>query len=146
MRDVPTIHTAMTAAETGHTIIATLHTSGAVNSINRIIDAFPSTQQSQARIQLSTVLHTVVSQQLLPGIDGKLIPAYEIMHMTNAIRSMIRDNKCHQIDNAISSGAKDGMISMEQSIFNLYKNDRITKDTALQYAYNHEHMLRIIGN
>ncbi|MBD5133273.1 MAG: PilT/PilU family type 4a pilus ATPase, partial [Clostridiales bacterium] len=100
MRDHETIRTAMTAAETGHLLIATLHTKGAVNTVDRIVDSFPSTQQEQVRSQLSMVLRTVVSQQLLPDKDGGMVPAYEIMQMNNAIRSLIRDNKTHQIDNA----------------------------------------------
>ena len=114
MRDHETIRTAMTAAETGHLLIATLHTNGAVNTIDRIIDAFPSTQQSQIRVQLSMVLRTVVSQRLLPDVDGELVPAYEIMHMNAAIRSMIRDCKNHQIDNVIAAGGGEGMKAMDQ--------------------------------
>ena len=142
MRDAETIHTAITAAETGHTILATLHTSGAVNAVNRIVDAFPSEQQAQVRIQLASVLRTVVSQKLLPDIDGGRVPAYEIMHLNSAIRSMIRENKGHQIDNAIASGGSEGMISMDQSILALYRNGRITRETALEYAERPEQLQR----
>ena len=145
MRDAETIRTAMTAAETGHTLIATLHTKGAVNTIDRIVDSFPSNQQVQIRVQLAEVLRTVVSQQLLPDVDGGLVPAHEIMHMTNAIRSLIRDNKGHQIDNAIAAGAREGMITMDQSILALYREGRITKETALEYADNPETMRRSLG-
>ena len=145
MRDPETIRTAMTAAETGHALIATLHTKGAVNTIDRIVDSFPSTQQAQIRVQLAQVLHTVVSQQLLPDVEGGLVPAYEIMHMNSAIRSLIRDNKGHQIDNAIAAGAQDGMISMDQSILGLYRKGVITKETALEYADNPEQLRRSIG-
>ena len=145
MRDHETIRTAMTAAETGHLLIATLHTNGAVNTIDRIIDSFPSTQQSQIRVQLSMVLHTVVSQRLLPDKRGGMIPACEIMHMTPAIRSMIRDCKNHQIDNAIAAGASEGMCSMDQSILELYRKDFITRETALDYADNPDQMLRHMG-
>ncbi|MBR2062206.1 MAG: PilT/PilU family type 4a pilus ATPase [Anaerotignum sp.] len=145
MRDAETIHTAITAAETGHTIIATLHTKGAVNAVNRIIDAFPSGQQAQVRTQLSSVLRTVVSQQLLPDTEGGLVPACEIMHLNSAIRSMIRDNKGHQIDNAIAAGGSEGMISMDQSILALYKAGKITKETALEYADHPEQLLRSLG-
>ena len=134
MRDAETMHTAMAAAETGHMVIATLHTKGAVNAIDRIIDMFPAAQQPQIRVQLATVLKTVVSQQLLPDTAGGMIPACEIMHMSNAIRSMIRDNKNHQIDNAIASSTKEGMISMDQTILKLYQEGKITKETALLYA------------
>lgn len=142
MRDAETMHTAMSAAETGHMVIATLHTKGAVNAIDRIIDAFPSTQQTQIRIQLATVLRTVVSQQLLPDVHGGMVPACEIMQMNSAIRSMIRDNKNHQIDNAIAAGGKDGMISMDQSILSLYCAGKISKETALLYADKQEQLKR----
>ena len=124
MRDHETIRTAMTAAETGHLLIATLHTKGAVNTIDRIVDAFPPAQQAQIRVQLSMVLRTVVSQQLLPDQNGGLVPAFEIMHMTPAIRSMIRDSKSYQIDNAIAAGSGDGMVTMDQSILALYQAGR----------------------
>ena len=145
MRDQETIHTAMTAAETGHLLIATLHTKGAVNTIDRIVDTFPSGQQDQIRVQLSMVLHTVVSQQLLPGTDGNLYPAFELMHMNSAIRSMIRDSKTHQIDNAIAAGSAEGMISMDQSILALYQKGKISKDVALSSAVSPEQMKRRMG-
>lgn len=142
MRDAETMRTAMSAAETGHLVITTLHTKGAVNAIERIIDAFPSTQQTQIRAQLATVLKTVVSQQLLPDCHGGMVPACEIMHMTGAVRSMIRDNKNHQIDNTIATGAREGMISMDQAILSLYTKGEITKETALLYADKPEQMKR----
>lgn len=145
MRDHETIRTAMTAAETGHLLIATLHTKGAVNTVDRIVDSFPSTQQEQVRSQLSMVLHTVVSQQLLPDKDGGMVPAYEIMQMNNAIRSLIRDNKTHQIDNAIAAGGAEGMISMDQSILTLYKAGDITMETALEYSDNPDQLRRRLG-
>ena len=145
MRDHETIRTAMTAAETGHLVIATLHTSGAVNTIDRIIDSFPPAQQAQIRIQLSSVLHTVVSQQLVPAKDGGMVPAYEIMHVTAGIRSLIRDSKSHQIDNAISTGGSSGMITMDQSVLNLYRQNLIDKSTAMGYAVNAEQMKRLMG-
>ena len=142
MRDPDTMQTAMSAAETGHLVIATLHTKGAVNAIDRIIDAFPSTQQSQIRLQLSTVLQTVVSQQLLPDALGGMVPACEILRVNNAVRSMIRDNKNHQIDNAISSGSREGMISMDQAIAALYHEGKISEETALHYADNPQQLKR----
>ena len=145
MRDQATIHTAMTAAETGHLLIATLHTKGTVNTIDRIVDTFPSGQQDQIRVQLSMVLHTVVSQQLLPGTRGELVPAFEIMHMNSAIRSLIRDSKTHQIDNAIAAGGGEGMITMDQSILALCKAGAITPETALSYADNPEQLRRRLG-
>lgn len=145
MRDHETIRTAMTAAETGHLLITTLHTQGAVNTIDRIIDSFPSSQQAQVRVQLSMVLHTVVSQQLLPGVNGELVPAYEIMCMNNAIRSLIRESKSHQIDNVIAAGSAEGMVTMDQSILRLYYEGNITKDTALEYAEHPDQLLRRLG-
>lgn len=142
MRDSETIHTAMTAAETGHLLFATLHTLGAVNTIDRIIDSFPSTQQDQIRVQLSMVLQTVVCQQLLPDVSGGLVPAFEIMQMTGAIRSMIREGKNHQIDNNIASGGSEGMISMDQSILTLFRAGKITRETALDYAEHPDQLLR----
>jgi twitching motility protein PilT len=145
MRDHETIRTAMTAAETGHLLIATLHTNGAVNAIDRIIDSFPSTQQSQIRVQLSMVLHTVVSQQLVPDITGSLVPVYEIMRMTPAIRNMIRENKTHQIAGAITAGGADGMISKDQAILRLYQEGKITRQTALDHADAPEQLKRRLG-
>ena len=145
MRDQATIHTAMTAAETGHLLIATLHTKGTVNTIDRIVDTFPSGQQDQIRVQLSMVLHTVVSQQLLPGTRGELVPAFEIMHMNSAIRSLMRDSKTHQIDNAIAAGGGEGMVTMDQSILALCKAGAITPETALSYADNPEQLRRRLG-
>ncbi|MBE6679599.1 MAG: PilT/PilU family type 4a pilus ATPase [Ruminococcaceae bacterium] len=143
MRDAETIHTAMTAAETGHTVIATLHTKGTANSIDRIIDAFPASQHGQIRVQLASVLHTVVSQQLLPG-KNDLVPAFEIMHTNSAIRNMIREGKTHQLAAAIASSGSEGMLSMDSSILELYKSGDITKETALTFADNPEQLLRRI--
>ena len=145
MRDSEAIRTAMTAAETGHLLFATLHTRGAVNTIDRIVDTFPADQQEQIRIQLSAVLKTVVSQQLLPDVDGGQVPAFEILHITGAVRSLIRDSKNHQIPAIIAAGSQDGMLSMDQSIFALYQAGRITKPTALDYADNQDQMRRRIG-
>ena len=134
MRDLDTIQTAMTAAETGHLVISTLHTVGAVNTVDRIIDVFPPAQQQQVRVQLSQVLKTVVSQQLLPTVDGQLAPAFEIMHLNNAIRTMVRDSRIHQIDSAIQTSSAEGMIGMDESILRLYKAGRISKETAINSA------------
>ena len=144
MRDAQTIHTAISAAETGHVVIATLHTKGAVNAIDRIIDAFPSNQQSQIRVQLSAVLRTVVSQQLLPDCHGGMVPACEILQLNSAVRSMIRDNKNHQIDNAIASGSREGMISMDQAIGKLYREGKISRETAEHYSEKPELLKRQI--
>lgn len=142
MRDMETIRAAMTAAETGHLLLTTLHTRTAVSTIDRIIDTFPAEQQEQIRIQLCSVLHTVICQQLLPTKQGGLIPAFEIMHMNKAIASLIRDRKVHQIDNSIASGASEGMISMDQYILNLYQAGEITRDTAIRFARNQDQVIR----
>ena len=136
MRDYETMNVAMTAAETGHLILSTLHTIGASNTIDRIIDAFPPNQQHQIAIQLSMVLQAVVSQQLIPDVNGKIIPAFEIMTLTPAIRNMIRESKVHQIDGMIYSSAADDMIAMDTSLLNLYKEGKITEKTAITYATN----------
>lgn len=142
MRDFETIRVAMTAAETGHLLLATLHTKGAVSTIDRIIDTFPSNQQAQIRIQLSMILNTVISQQLVPGKDGGMVPAFEIMHMNSAIRNMIRDSKNYQIDNIIQTSAAEGMLTMDQSLINLYQEGKITKETAIEYATYPEQVAR----
>lgn len=141
MRDYETIQVAMTAAETGHLIFSTLHTIGAANTIDRIIDVFPPNQQHQIAVQLSMVLQAVVSQQLVPSVDGTMVPAFEIMSVTPAIRNMIRDNKVPQIDGLIYSSASADMISMDTSLLNLYKAKRITAETALDFA-THPDMLK----
>lgn len=136
MRDYETIHVAMTAAETGHLLLSTLHTIGAANTVSRIIDVFPPSQQHQIAIQLSTVLQAVVSQQLLPSVDGRMVPAFEILTVTPAIRNMIRDNKIPQIDGMLYSSSREDMLSMDNSILTLYQQGVISRDTALIYATN----------
>ncbi len=138
MRDYETINVAMTAAETGHLILSTLHTIGASNTIDRIVDAFPPNQQHQICIQLSMVLQAVVSQQLVPAVDGTIIPVFEIMTLTPAIRNMIRESKVHQIDGMIYSSAADDMIAMDTSLLNLLRAGKITEKTALTFATNPE--------
>ena len=126
------------SAETGHLLLSTLHTIGAANTIDRIIDVFPPSQQRQIAIQLSTVLNAVVSQQLLPTVDGGMVPAFEIMTVTPAIRNMIRDNKVPQIDGLLYSSNREDMVSMDASILALCQKGVISKDTALIYATNPE--------
>ncbi|MEF9967533.1 MAG: PilT/PilU family type 4a pilus ATPase [Longicatena sp.] len=145
MRDYETIKIALSAAETGHLVLSTLHTLGAAETINRIIDVFPPEQQRQIQIQLSTVLQAVVSQQLLPTVNEELKPAFEILLTSNAIRTQIRDGKTYQIDNYIATGKQDGMVAMDDSIYGLYKDNMISKDTAITYAVNSEIMEKKIG-
>ena len=134
MRDFDTINIAMTAAETGQLVLSTLHTIGAANTIDRVIDVFPSIQQHQIRIQLSMVLRAVVSQQLVPGVDGGLVPAFEVMIANNAIKTMIREEKTHQIDTIIQSS--DGMQTMDTDILRLYKEGKINEANAITFASN----------
>lgn len=136
MRDHETTTVAMTAAETGHLIISTLHTIGAANTIDRIIDVFPPNQQRQIAVQLSMSLQAVVSQQLVPTVSGKRVPAFEIMTVTPAIRNMIRDNKVHQIDGMIYAASNNEMMSMDTSLLQLYRQGIITGETAISYASN----------
>lgn len=136
MRDYETIDVAMTAAETGHLIISTLHTIGAANTIDRIIDVFPANQQRQIAVQLSMVLQAVISQQLVPDINGNVIPVFEIMTVTPAIRNMIRDNKIPQIDGIVYSSNREDMIAMDTNLLKLYQEGRITADTAVAFAAN----------
>ena len=138
MRDYETIDVAMTAAETGHLVFSTLHTIGAANTVDRIIDVFPANQQRQIAVQLSMVLQAVISQQLVPTVDGKQVPVFEIMTITPAIRNMIRDNKVPQIEGIVYSSNKEEMHSMDFGLLNLYKEGRITAETALSYASNPE--------
>lgn len=138
MRDADTTQTAVTAAEMAQLIFSTLHTTGAAGTIDRIIDSFPPSQQRQIRLQLSMTLQAVVSQQLVPAADGTVVPAFEIMTMNTAIRNLIREEKTHQIDSVIASNVKNGMQTMDQGLFNLTKNGKITKDAALQHAIHQE--------
>jgi len=142
MRDYETINTAMTAAETGHLIFSTLHTIGAANTIDRIIDSFPANQQHQVAVQLATVLQAVVSQRLLPTTDGKIVPAFEVMILTPAIRNLIREGKTHQIDGMIYASTNESMIAMDTSIQKLYRSGVIDKKTAIANASNPEMMMK----
>ena len=142
MRDYETIEVAMTAAETGHLLFSTLHTLGAANTIERIIDVFPANQQRQIAAQLAMVLRAVVSQQLVPALDGSLVPAFEVMMVNPAIRTMIRDSKVHQIDGILAASARDEMFSMDMNLMQLFQKGIISRETALNYAANPEQMAK----
>jgi twitching motility protein PilT len=131
MRDLATIHAAIEAAETGHVVFGTLHTSGASSTINRIIDVFPKEQQDQIRTQLATALIGVLSQALLPKKPEGVIAAYEMMVVTPAIAAMIRENKSYRIDSTIQTGRKHGMFLLDESLFRLWKNDLCSKEEVL---------------
>ena len=142
MRDYETIRIAMTAAETGQLLLSSLHTIGAVSTIDRIIDVFPSDQQQQVRLQFALTVQAIVSQQLLPATDGTMVPAFEIMLANPAIRTLIREGKTHQLNNSILNGQKDGMTTMDADILRLYKEGAITRETATAYAFDAEQMAR----
>jgi twitching motility protein PilT len=131
MRDLETIHAALEAAETGHIVFATLHTSGAASTINRIVDVFPKEQQDQIRTQLSTALIGVLSQALLPKKPEGLAAAFEMMVVTPAIQNLIRENKVYRIDSSIQTGRKHGMFLLDESLFKLWKNGLVDKEEVL---------------
>ena len=145
MRDYDTISAAITAAETGVLLLSTLHTSSAANTINRILDVFPASQQSQVKIQLAQTLKGVVCQQLVQSTEDKLIPAFEIMRSTTAVQNMIREDKLHQLESVMQSGAADGMCTMDGYLLDLYKAGRITKETALLSCVNYDNMSKRLG-
>ena len=137
MRDHETMQTAITAAETGHLLLSSLHTVGAAKTVDRIVDTFPPGQQQQVRIQLSMVLRAVVSQRLVPVRGGGQEPVFEVMTVTPAVQNMIRDGKTHQIDNAIYGGSADrSMLSMDGELERLLRAGKIDRETALRYATN----------
>jgi twitching motility protein PilT len=145
MRDLETISIAITAAETGHLVLSTLHTIGAAKTIDRIVDVFPPYQQQQIKIQLAAVLQGIVSQQLLPKAndDGR-VAALEIMTITPAIQNLIREGKTHQIESAVQTGGKYGMKTMDMAITDLYKKGEISKETAFTYSVDKEILSRMI--
>jgi twitching motility protein PilT len=134
MRDLETIHAALEAAETGHLVFATLHTSGASSTINRIVDVFPKEQQDQIRTQLSTALIGVLSQSLCPKKPDGLVAAYEMMVVTPAIQNLIRENKVYRIDSSIQTGRKHGMFLLDESLFKLWKEGLVDKEEVLLRA------------
>lgn len=136
MRGLDMIETILSAAETGRLVISTMYTMGAANTIDRIIDSFPPSKQQMVRIQLSQVLQAVTSQQLLPTADGRQIPAFEVVHLNNAVRGMIREGRTSQIDTLLQGLSLDGMVGMDESLLRLYKNKQITKEAALYAAVN----------
>ena len=142
MRDYDTISAAITAAETGVLLLSTLHTSSAANTINRILDVFPANQQKQVKIQLAQILRGVVCQQLVPSVDGGQIPVFEIMKSTPAIQNMIREDKLHQLESAMQAGSELGMCTMDGSLLKLYREKKITRDTALVSCVNYENMVK----
>ncbi|SME89176.1 type IV pilus twitching motility protein PilT [Pseudobacteriovorax antillogorgiicola] len=147
LRDLETISSALTLAETGHLVFGTLHTNTAVSSINRMVDAFPPHQQSQIRTQLSMTLESVISQTLLPTPQGGRVLAMEIMLATQAIRALVNEGKIHQIYSSIQSGQADsGMQTMNQALFSLFNRRLITKDVAISNSPNPDEFMDAISN
>ncbi|WP_332833559.1 type IV pilus twitching motility protein PilT [Clostridium perfringens] len=144
MRDLETISTAITAAETGHLVFSTLHTIGAAKTIDRIVDVFPPHQQEQIKIQLASVLQTIISQQLVETVDGDRTAALEIMVATPAIKNLIREGKTHQIESSIQTGSKYGMRTMDMELANLYREGIITQETAMNSAIDREILSRLL--
>lgn len=144
MRDLETIASAITIAETGHLVLATLHTNNAAQSMDRIIDVFPPYQQQQIRVQLSNILQGVISQRLIPEIGGGRVAAAEILVSTPAVRNIVREGKTHQLDAVIQTGADQGMITMDKALANLVKQGRISADEARGYAIDVEELNKLL--
>jgi twitching motility protein PilT len=136
MRDLETIGTTITAAETGHLVFATLHTNSAAQTIHRIVDVFPAEQQEQIRFQLSSSLLGIVSQRLVPRIQGGFIPACEIMVCNNAVGTLIRENKVHEIPAVIETSSKEGMVSFSRALVDLARKKEISMKSAMDYSLN----------
>ena len=135
MRDFETISVAITAAETGHLVLSTLHTIGAASTVDRVIDVFPPHQQQQIRVQFANVLEAVVSQQLIPTMDGRgRVAAFEVMHANHAVRNLIREGKSHQLVSVMQTNRKMGMITMDESITQLFYEGKIDREMAIQFA------------
>lgn len=144
MRDLETIQAAITIAETGHLVFATLHTNSAAQSIDRMIDVFPAHQQPQVRTQLSNMLMAICSQRLVPAISGGRVVAAEIMVANSAVRSLIREGKTYQLDNAIQTGAEQGMQTMDRTLAKLVQTGIITYDAAREYAVDINELDRLV--
>ncbi len=144
MRDLETIASAITIAETGHLVLATLHTNNAAQSIDRMIDVFPPHQQQQIRVQLSNILQAIISQRLLPAIGGGRLVASEIMVATPAVRNIIREGKTHQLDAVIQTGSEEGMQTMDRDLAGLVKSGKITLENAKGYAIDVKELERLV--
>lgn len=145
MRDYDTVSAAITATETGLLLFSTLHTGSVTNTISRIVDVFPANQQHQVKIQLAQLLKGVVCQQLVPTVDGGLVPVFEIMRANTAIQNMIREDKLHQLDSVLQAGGAEGMCTMDGSLLKLVREGTITKETALMYCAHYEVIAKRLG-
>ena len=144
MRGRETIATAVTAAETGHLVLSTLHTNNAAQTIDRIIDTFPAGQQDQIRVQLSGSLTAIFSQRLIPRISGGLIPAYELLVNNPAVSNLIRERRTHEIQTVIETGMEHGMIDMNRSLTELVQRGEITVEHAFAYSPNPKALERLM--
>jgi twitching motility protein PilT len=144
MRGIETMSTAVTAAETGHLVLSTLHTNNAAQTINRIIDSFPSSQQDQIRIQLAATLTGIFSQRLIPRISGGLVPAYELLISNTAVSNLIREKRVHEINTVIETGLESGMIDMNRSLADLVRRGEITAENAHIYSPNSSLLARFL--
>ena len=141
MRDFETISVAITAAETGHLVLSTLHTIGAASTVDRVIDVFPPHQQQQIRVQFANVLEAVISQQLVPTQDGRgRVAAFEVMHANHAVRNLIREGKSHQLVSVMQTNRKMGMITMDESLLQLFYEGKISNEMAVQFAVDPDGM------
>lgn len=145
MRDPETISTALTAAETGHLVLSSLHTNNASQTVDRIIDVFPSNQQNQVRFQLANTLSAIISQRLLPRVQGGRLPAIEVMFSNNAVSNLIREAKAHQIDLVIETSLENGMLSLNRSLAELVRRGEVLPETALSYSLNPQELQTRIG-
>jgi twitching motility protein PilT len=143
MRSPETIATAVTAAETGHLVLSTLHTNNAAQTIDRIVDSFAPGQQAQIRAQLSNSLLGIFSQRLIPRISGGQVPAYELLINNNAVANLIRENRTHEIDVVIETGFENGMIDMNRSLLELVRAGEITMENAYLYSMNPKSLERL---
>jgi len=144
MRDYETIASALTVAETGHLVFATLHTNSASQTVDRIVDVFPEEQQGQIRIQFANVIEAVFSMRLVPGSTGSRIVAHEVMLASPAVRNAIREGKTHQIDNIIQTSSEQGMNTLEMSLASLVKQGLVSSEVAFSYALRPEEVARLI--
>jgi twitching motility protein PilT len=146
MRNIETIRMAVTAAQTGHLVFSTLHTNTASQSVERIIDVFDAESQKQIRVELSVSLLGIFSQKLVPSIDGNLVPAYELMLNTPAVSHLIREGRVKDLDLTIENGMKDGHVSYNRSLSQLFFGGVISRETALNYSHDRDSLLQLIGS
>lgn len=144
MRDLETIAAAITIAETGHLVFATLHTNSASQSVDRMVDVFPPHQQQQIRIQLASILQGIVAQRLVPAIGGGRVPVTEVLVANSAVRNIIREGKTHQLDSVIQTGSDQGMQSLDKTLVNTVKSGKITREEARNYANDLEEFDRLL--